>query len=65
MATRRFHRGSTVKVLKGAGVSYRYLGRKGVVTELRGKADGTFLYGLTIHDRVSTLVVYEDEVVKA
>ena len=65
MASRKFRRGSTVKVLKSAGVSDRYLGRKGVVTELRGKDGDTFLYGLTIHDRVSTLEVYEDEVVKA
>jgi hypothetical protein len=64
MANRKFRRGQTVRVSEIAywtGVAERYIGRKGVVTELCGKDEyGNFLYGLKIHDRVSTLEVVED-----
>ena len=64
MANRKFRRGQTVRVSEIAywtGVAERYIGRKGIVTELCGKDEnGDFLYGLKIHDRVSTLEVVED-----
>jgi len=64
MANRKFRRGQTVRVSEIAcwwtDVAERYIGRKGIVTELCGKDKyGNFLYGLKIHDRVSTLEVVE------
>ena len=65
MANRKFRRGQTVRVRGWANVAERYIGRKGVVTTLKGKLAGEFAYGLQIHDRVAPLVVTEDEIAKA
>ena len=65
MATRKYRVGTTVRVSDNADISVadRYIGRTGVVEELRGKtASGVFQYGLRIHDRVSLLDVAETDI---